>query len=128
MPALPREHDPKLGISGLPPAAREAVYDVAYFYQNFIAFQAVGILDKRLLAMMNMRTFLVWEAIKPFVEREREITHETGPHLLRILQVYTEEQGNRVYVNPASLFTNRAVFEPVAPSPRQDPRSVERED
>jgi hypothetical protein len=40
------EHDPAMGISGLPDDARAKVYDVAYYYQVFATLIALNILHE----------------------------------------------------------------------------------
>ncbi|MCX5001229.1 hypothetical protein OHB05_01110 [Streptomyces sp. NBC_00638] len=36
---LAAEHDPDLGVSGLPSEAQEAIYDVAFFLHNFVVLR-----------------------------------------------------------------------------------------
>lgn len=81
---LRAEHDPDLGISGLPAEAQEAVYDVAFFLHNFVILKRLGIIDDRYLMTLNDRAVRTWEAIGPFVRRERELV--PLPHLLQILE------------------------------------------
>ncbi|MES9543250.1 hypothetical protein [Actinomadura sp. NPDC000600] len=78
------EHDPDQGISGLPAEAQEAVYDVAFFLHNFVVLERLGIIDDRYLMTLNDRVARTWEAIGPFVRRERELV--PLPHLLQILE------------------------------------------
>ncbi|MFI6316210.1 hypothetical protein ACIBG8_01755 [Nonomuraea sp. NPDC050556] len=78
------EHDPDLGISGLPAEAQEAVYDVAFFLHNFVILERLGIIDDRYLTTLNDRVVRTWQAIAPFVRRERELV--PLPHLLQILE------------------------------------------
>ncbi|MBB5079508.1 hypothetical protein [Nonomuraea endophytica] len=81
---LGAEHDPALGISGLPAEAQEAVYDVAFFLHNFVILERLGIIDDRYLMTLNDRVVRTWQAIAPFVHRERELV--PLPHLLQILE------------------------------------------
>lgn len=85
---LPTRHDPQLGLRRLPDAARSAVYDTAYFFQNFVALYLLGIIDDQIIATMNVRIVTVWNAIAPYVRRERETNPTTGPHLLVVLEVF----------------------------------------
>jgi stress response protein SCP2 len=83
---LGADHDPNLGISGLPMEAQEAVYDVAFFLHNFVVLMRLGIIDDSYLRTLNNRVVRTWEAIGPFVQRERELA--PIPHLLQILEDY----------------------------------------
>ncbi|WP_043663330.1 hypothetical protein [Streptomyces xylophagus] len=83
---LTTEHDPALGISGLPGEAQEAIYDVAFFLHNFVVLRRLDIIDDRYLITLNNRIIRTWEAIGPFVRRERELV--PIPHLLQILEDY----------------------------------------
>ncbi|MGP3949971.1 hypothetical protein [Streptomyces sp. 7N604] len=88
---LQREHDPQLGVSGLPEDARRAVYDIGYFFQQCISLRRLNIVDDEVIMTMSMRTVRVWRAIAPFVEREREINSEQGPKLLSILEDFADD-------------------------------------
>ncbi|MFE6828506.1 hypothetical protein [Streptomyces sp. NPDC057690] len=83
---LGADHDPSLGISGLPAEAQEAVYDVGFFLHNFVVLMRLGIIDDSYLRTLNNRVVRTWEAIGPFVRRERELV--PIPHLLQILEDY----------------------------------------
>lgn len=87
---LQREFDPQYGISGLPDMARRAVYDIAYFYQNIALLRLLGILDKKIIAVLNIRAVKVWEAIEPFVQHERSANDCAGPYMLRILEDFAK--------------------------------------
>lgn len=88
---LKTEHDPKLGISGLPDDARRAVYDIAYFFHGYGMFRLLRILDDQVLPTMQPRMVAVWAAIEPFVERERELHGFSGLHLLRVLEEFAKD-------------------------------------
>jgi hypothetical protein len=88
---LGQEHDPQLGISGLPDDARQAIYDIAYFFQELITFRKLNILDGHVLDTMYGRIVRVWNGIAPFVERERELKGDHGPKLLCILEDYASD-------------------------------------
>jgi hypothetical protein len=83
---LQQEHDPHLGISGLPDDTRRTVYDIAYFFQLLITFRRLEILDGHVLDTMYGRIIRVWGAVAPFVERERELKGDHGPPLLSVLE------------------------------------------
>ncbi|MER5468294.1 hypothetical protein ABZX90_16835 [Streptomyces sp. NPDC002935] len=87
---LHEEHPPELGqgISGLPLHAKEAVYDVAYFLQTFAGMTSMGITsEEQVVALLHTRVPQVWNAIAPYVEKERE-TGPVGPHLLALLEAF----------------------------------------
>jgi hypothetical protein len=88
---LQAEHDPKLGISGLPDEARRAVYDIGYFYQGFGMLRLMRVLDDQVLPTMQARIVRVWEAIEPYVERERELQGLSGLYFMRILEEFAKE-------------------------------------
>jgi hypothetical protein len=86
---LAREHKPDLGISGLPDDAREAVYDIAYYYQAFAILIFTRIVDEDvILALFHWRIIRVWESIAPYVTREREVSKASGAQILRLLEEY----------------------------------------
>ncbi|MGI8334779.1 DUF4760 domain-containing protein [Actinomadura scrupuli] len=88
---LQAEHDPELGLSGLPEQARQAVYDVAYFFQGFAMLRLTRIIDDDTMVSMHVRVVRAWDAIAPYVEREREINGTSGLYLLRILEEYAND-------------------------------------
>lgn len=81
-------HDPQLGLCRLPDDARAAVYDTAYYFQNFVALYLLGIIDDQIIATMHVRIVAIWNAVAPYVHRERETNPTTGPHLLLVLEVF----------------------------------------
>lgn len=88
---LRAENDPEAGMSGLPDEARRAVYDVAYFYQGFGVMYLLGVLDDEILPTMRPRSLKVWEAIEPYVQREREICGFNEVYVLRALEEFATE-------------------------------------
>lgn len=88
---LQAEHDPTLGISGLPDEARRAVYDIGYFYQGFGMLLLMRILDDQVLPTMQARIVRVWEAVEPYVKRERELQGLSGLYLMRILEEFAKD-------------------------------------
>ncbi|MBE8473790.1 DUF4760 domain-containing protein [Streptomyces justiciae] len=76
---LGAECDPAGGVRGLPAEPRAAFYSVVYYYQSFANLAVFGLLDETLLAtVLRTRIVSVWEAVRPFVERERELRGEAG--------------------------------------------------
>jgi hypothetical protein len=76
---LGAEHDPEAGVRGLPGEAKAAFYSVVYYYQSFASLAVFGLLDETLLAtVLRTRIVSVWQAIQPFVGRERELRGESG--------------------------------------------------
>jgi hypothetical protein len=99
---LAEEHDAKLGISGLPDNAREAIYDIAYYYQAFALLILTRIVDEDVvLAFFHWRIVRVWEAIAPYVAREREISKSSGGHVLGLLEEYAVNHVQRL--SPRSM-------------------------
>jgi hypothetical protein len=87
---LGEENSPELGLSGLPPEAKKAVYSVAYFFQTFAGLCALGIIDEAsAIVMVRGRAGRVWRAIEPFVLRERESPH-VDAQLLTMLEAFAE--------------------------------------
>jgi hypothetical protein len=99
---LAAEHDAKLGISGLPDNAREAVYDITYYYQAFVLLALTRIVDEDVvLAFFHWRIVRVWEAIAPYVAREREISQASGDQVLGLLEEYAVNHARRL--SPESM-------------------------
>jgi hypothetical protein len=86
---LRKEHSAESGISGLPDSAREAVYDVAYYYQTLAVLILTRILSEYvILAFFHWRIIRVWEAISPYVIKEREMSEASGATVLKLLEEY----------------------------------------
>ncbi|WP_142212080.1 hypothetical protein [Streptomyces sp. SLBN-118] len=76
---LGAEHDPEAGVRGLPGEAKTAFYSVVYYYQSFANLAVFGLLDETLMVtVLRTRIVSVWQAVRPFVERERELRGEGG--------------------------------------------------
>lgn len=76
---LAAENDPAAGVRGLPAEAKAAFYGVVYYYQSFANLAVFGLLDETLLAtVLRTRIVSVWQAVRPFVERERQLRGEGG--------------------------------------------------
>ncbi|MGI5405119.1 DUF4760 domain-containing protein [Streptomyces sp. CA-135486] len=74
---LGAEHDPEAGVRGLPGEAKTAFYSVVYYYQSFANLAVFGLLDETLMVtVLRTRIVSVWQAVRPFVERERELRGE----------------------------------------------------
>jgi hypothetical protein len=98
---LGTEHPVDGGISGLPKPARDAVYDVAYLFSTLATLSGMGMLNEReVLALFRVRIIAVWDAIAPYVERERELNPTTGG--LSMLQVFAA-QAKALPVDPGAL-------------------------
>jgi hypothetical protein len=80
---LRAEHDPSLGISGLPDTARSAVVNVAYYFQAFAWLGELGILKAKHLGLVANRIVLTWRVIEPYVKAERQAVK--GPPILTVL-------------------------------------------
>ncbi|MGW5446138.1 DUF4760 domain-containing protein [Streptomyces asiaticus] len=85
------EHDPALGLSGLPDDARRQVYDIVYYYQNIAVLRLADIVDDEMVALLRIRVIKVWDAVAPFVFREREIMGTGGRYLLRGLEDFAHD-------------------------------------
>jgi hypothetical protein len=88
---LHNDHDPQLGISGLPDDARRAVYDVAYLFQGIGMLRLLSIVSDQVMTTFDVRVVQVWDAVAPYVERERETNGTTGTYLMRTLQEFAAD-------------------------------------
>ncbi|MDR6979102.1 hypothetical protein J2X68_005836 [Streptomyces sp. 3330] len=79
---LGQEHAPSGGVSGLPHDAKEAFCNVVYYYQSLANLTVFGIVDQELfLPLLRYRIVTVWQAARPYVERERELRGSDGSYL-----------------------------------------------
>jgi hypothetical protein len=84
---LGAEHDPEAGVRGLPGEAKAAFYNIVYYYQSFANLAVFGLLDETLMVtVLRTRITSVWQAVRPFVERERELRGEGGGTYLSIFE------------------------------------------
>jgi hypothetical protein len=60
-----------VGISGLPPEARAAIYDVGGLYTEIATLRLLGAVDRRVDSLLQLRLVRTWEALAPFVYEER---------------------------------------------------------
>jgi hypothetical protein len=88
---LPSEHGPETGISGLPHPAQRAFYDVTYLYQSMATLRLLGIVDDSIMVVTRFRILRLWDAVQPYVKRERELRGTSGVYLLRILEEYAAD-------------------------------------
>ncbi|MET8152420.1 hypothetical protein ACIBSW_18645 [Actinoplanes sp. NPDC049668] len=71
---LAQEHDPALGISGLPEPAAAAAWNVGFMFENLGMMTVFGLVDRRIvLSIGNYRIQRSWEALEPFIRAERSI-------------------------------------------------------
>lgn len=71
---LTTDHDPSLGLSGLPEPLQTEVDKVAVFYDDLDKLVAYRALDwKIVVGTFGVTTTRVWSALKPYIYREREI-------------------------------------------------------
>jgi len=85
---LRSEHDPSVGISGLPEDARSAVVNVAYYFQAFAWLGELGVLQRKHLRLVANRIVLTWQAIEPYVRAERQAMK--GPILVVLERSYEQ--------------------------------------
>ncbi|MFF9173914.1 hypothetical protein [Streptomyces sp. NPDC014793] len=87
---LNQEHSPDGGLRALPGETRENVYNVAYFFQTFASLYALGIIDEgTAITMVRRRTTKVWQALQPYVERERQYP-DVDPNMLSLLEAFAK--------------------------------------
>jgi hypothetical protein len=71
---LREEHDPQLGIDGLPAPANAKAWDVGFLYESLGIMIAFGLVDRRIiLSVGNYRIRQAWETLAPYIEAERRI-------------------------------------------------------
>lgn len=76
-------HEPSLGLRGLPDEAKEAVYDVAYFFQLFAMLGSMQVVDEEMVgALLRRRVIDAWTAMAPFIRQERVLENTPGEILL----------------------------------------------
>ncbi|MEV6192134.1 hypothetical protein AB0M19_06990 [Streptomyces sp. NPDC051920] len=73
------DHDPALGVTGLPRPAREHIYLVGGFYQQLGALVVTGVIDEDAAVAMHYHGIKVtWRALDPYVRAERERREAMG--------------------------------------------------
>ncbi|MFD9322975.1 hypothetical protein ACFWDQ_35900 [Streptomyces sp. NPDC060053] len=79
---LQQEHAPSGGVRGLPHDAKEAFCNVVYYYQSLATLTVLRIVDEEVfLPLLRYRIVSVWQAARPYVERERELRGRDGSYL-----------------------------------------------
>ncbi|MGY4965880.1 DUF4760 domain-containing protein [Streptomyces sp. 900105245] len=87
---LNQEHSPDGGLRALPAEPRKIVYNVAYFFQTFASLYALGIIDEgTAITMVRSRTTKVWQALHPYVQRERQYP-DVDPNMLSLLEAFAK--------------------------------------
>ncbi|MFD9483359.1 hypothetical protein ACFWBX_05025 [Streptomyces sp. NPDC059991] len=100
---LRSENDPGRGVGGLSPEARMAFFDVVYFYQSFAEISIFGIADEEIfVSILHYRILRVWEAVAPFVEKERELRGGDATYLALF-----EELAARAAALPRTVISDR---------------------
>lgn len=71
---LAATRDPSRGFSNLPEPANSAVTDVSFFCDSLGVLVAFGVIDQDLVCgVMGTRATRCWTALRPYIEREREL-------------------------------------------------------
>lgn len=79
---LQQEHAPDCGVRGLPHDAKQAFCNVVYYYQSLANLTVFKVVDEDLfLPLLRYRIATVWQAARPYVERERELRGSDGSYL-----------------------------------------------
>ncbi|WP_327187021.1 DUF4760 domain-containing protein [Streptomyces sp. NBC_01334] len=79
---LQQEHAPDGGVRGLPHDAKAAFCNVVYYYQTLANLTVFRIVDEEVfLPLLRHRIVSVWQAARPYVERERELRGSDGSYL-----------------------------------------------
>lgn len=72
--SLPGEFDPAEGMSALPAALQEDVYNVCTFYQTIAYLVAYGVYDDQMAYLsVHYRLLRTWHATEQFIQAERRI-------------------------------------------------------
>lgn len=100
---LQSENDPGRGVRGLSTEARTAFFGVVYFYQSFAEISIFGIVDEEMfVSILHYRILRVWEAVVPFVEKERELRGGDATYLALF-----EELATRAAALPHTVISDR---------------------
>lgn len=69
---LLKEHDSRVGLSGLPDEVKNTVLNVIYFYQYVAIVVILDICDSAIMThYFGRRVVRAWRALSPFIEVER---------------------------------------------------------
>ncbi|MFD9436363.1 hypothetical protein [Streptomyces sp. NPDC060002] len=102
---LRQEHAPDGGVRGLPHDAKEAFCNVVYYYQSLANLTVFRIVDEEVfLPLLRYRIVSVWQAARPYVERERELRGRDGSYLTAF-----EELAGRTAGLPHTYLRDRIV-------------------
>ncbi|MFF0087357.1 hypothetical protein ACFYR1_48105 [Streptomyces canus] len=94
LPQLPSDS----GISGLDLDAQRKIYDVGYFLQLWAVLAYLDIIDERFVnALLRRRYLEIWAALKPFVNKERELLGVPDSAILSVLEDFVK----RLEASPA---------------------------
>lgn len=70
----------KEGLRSLPARWRERAYRVGYFLDYIGVLTSLDIIsDELVISIMGTQIILLWQAMEPYIEREREYRRETYP-------------------------------------------------
>jgi len=70
---LAAEHEPTLGISGLPLEAKQRVLHILSFYQSVAALAVFDIVDRnKIVFMVGRRALRTWHELEPFIRTDRK--------------------------------------------------------
>jgi hypothetical protein len=84
-----REYSPEAGLRGLPVDVRNKIRNVCYFFQHIAMLMFLDLIDEQAFtAYFRARTVAAWEAVEPFVKKEREVNHSTGPEFLTLFEAF----------------------------------------
>ena len=87
-----KDYDPDKGLIGMPAEAREKVLTVCYFFQYLAMLMYLDLIDERAFtAFFGARTVAAWDAVEPFVLKERVLNPVTGREFLRLLETFAEK-------------------------------------
>jgi len=94
---LSKEHNSKKGFQNLPEPARTHVITVSHFFDNLGVIVANKIVDEKLvISFMGESIYSAWQALEPFIKRERELRNSE-------YQEYFEDLVVRVKKNPPHI-------------------------
>jgi hypothetical protein len=83
---LPRQNAEE-GLSGLPEDLKTHTLNVCYFLNQVGSMMVLGVIrEDAFLAMFRARAIAAWEAVGPFVHREREINPRVGAEYLSVIE------------------------------------------
>lgn len=85
------EHPSDKGVSGLPEDVQKRFYRVAYFLQEYAYYVGLDILDLDLtVTVLRDRIINTWNAIEPYVRKQRELYPDSSLYFLLMLENLAE--------------------------------------